>query len=146
MKDEADLLQRLLRMRERVRGVLDVRLYSTPEIDRHGGAWEPSADVIKGPESFVIIVELPGVPREAIQLEADGKRLVLSGKRTLKLLPQGARFRRLESVYGTFSRAFPLPAEADTSRIEARLSGGVLEISVPLTERPELSDREIQIS
>ncbi|HUX06458.1 MAG TPA: Hsp20/alpha crystallin family protein [Acidobacteriota bacterium] len=132
MAFDSDLLRQLLYLQERINRVLETPVYSPPEIERSGNRWEPRADVIKSCDSFAVTIELPGIPKDSIVLEAEGGRLVLSGERPARRLPEGGRFLRMEGVYGRFHREFPLPPGADADRIEASLNSGVLEVRIPL--------------
>jgi len=80
-------------------------------------------------DDFILYAELPGVRREDVQLDSDGRSLELSGQRR----PLGGErgYLRLEGSYGPFKRRLELPEPVDPQRIEARLRRGILEVVMP---------------
>ena len=72
--------------------------------------WEPPVDVYETPNEFIIMVALPGVAPEHINIIIDNNYLVISGQRHLPLQAE-ADIRRLEIPYGHFERSIELPSE-----------------------------------
>ena len=72
-------------------------------------AWEPPIDVLEDEREIVVVVAMPGVAAERVQVAHDGASLVVRGTRPLPL--QGSRFRlrQLEIPYGAFERRIELP-------------------------------------
>jgi HSP20 family protein len=93
------------------------------------GAFSPAADVYATDDEVVIAVELPGVAESDIAVEADGKGLVVRGRRHFS--GEGAAYHRLERSYGEFRCAIELPDGADAARRRARLHSGVLTVHIP---------------
>lgn len=94
--------------------------------------WVPPVDLCERPDAYVLTVELPGLRREDIQIDADAGVVTLRGQRP----PQTCcpeRYQQLERGQGPFSRSFrfalPIAAEA----ISADLAGGVLTVRIPKT-------------
>ena len=73
-------------------------------------AWEPPADVFEDEREIVVVVAMPGVPGERIQVLQEDGTLVVRGSRHLP--PEAARYRlrQLEIPYGAFERRLSLPA------------------------------------
>jgi HSP20 family molecular chaperone IbpA len=71
--------------------------------------WEPPADVFEDEEKVVVVVALPGVAPEHVDVSfVDGGVVVRAGRR----IPRGSApfvVRRLEIPYGCFERRIPLP-------------------------------------
>lgn len=126
-----ELIEELGRLRERVHTVLEEALlrsrWAGGEAAPPGG-WTPAVDVVESGETFVLSMELPGVSREEIDLAADGRRLVLTGRRPL---PSDGSFAQMERSYGPFRRAFELPEAIDADAVSAALERGVLKVTVP---------------
>ena len=72
-------------------------------------AWEPPIDVLEDEREIVVLVAMPGVAADRVEVAHDGASLVVRGTRPLPL--QGARFRlrQLEIPYGAFERRIALP-------------------------------------
>jgi HSP20 family protein len=72
-----------------------------------------------------------------VRVELEDDQIVVQGERKEERTEgsdeQG--FRRVERRYGSFYRAIPLPEGADTEQARANMKEGVLEITVPLTQR-----------
>jgi len=60
--------------------------------------------------------------------------LIISGERKIKDEIKEENYYKIESRYGSFSRSFSLPEEADIENIHAESNDGVLEIVVPKLE------------
>jgi len=72
--------------------------------------WEPPADVYETEWDLRIIVGLPGVTANAVEVMVEQGQLVVRGNRELPAIPGGAVIRRMELPYGRFERRIRLPA------------------------------------
>jgi HSP20 family protein len=73
-------------------------------------AWEPPADVFEDEREIVVVIAMPGVTAERMQILAEPGVLIVRGSRPLSLLGPGHSVRRLEIPHGTFERRILLPA------------------------------------
>lgn len=72
--------------------------------------WEPPVDVFENERELVIVVAMPGVSAERIEVvQDDSGALVVRGTRPLPLGDTGHRVSRLEIPYGAFERRLRLP-------------------------------------
>jgi len=71
-------------------------------------SWEPPADVFESEQEIDVLVALPGVARERIEVRLSPGLLVVVGERDMPR-SQGATIRRLEIPYGRFERRIALP-------------------------------------
>ncbi|HEX2881841.1 MAG TPA: Hsp20/alpha crystallin family protein, partial [Polyangiaceae bacterium] len=83
------------------------------------------------PEAFVLKADLPGVKTDDLDVQANGNRITVSGKREEEKEEKGATEYRMERSYGSFSRSFALPEAIDSSKVNAELKDGVLTLTVP---------------
>ncbi|OFW13415.1 MAG: hypothetical protein A3H29_16830 [Acidobacteria bacterium RIFCSPLOWO2_02_FULL_67_21] len=97
-------------------------------------AWSPDVDSFARPGCFVIRVDLPGVPPDAIRVEISDDALRVSGERPRPDSAAHGCRDQVECTYGRFSRLVALPAGAWPNRADARLTGGVLEVRVPVVD------------
>lgn len=74
----------------------------------HGARWEPPIDIFETEHELWVIVALPGVTPDAVQVQIDGHMLVIAGARTLPPFTRKARIHRLEIPYGRFERRIAL--------------------------------------
>ncbi|MEX2587872.1 MAG: Hsp20/alpha crystallin family protein [Actinomycetota bacterium] len=60
------------------------------------GVWSPAADILEGPKQFQIVVELPGMNSEDVNITVENDVLTLTGERQFSE-PEGQdSFRRVE--------------------------------------------------
>lgn len=90
----------------------------------------PRVDVFEDDTGITLLADLPGVPREQLELKVEGDTLQIEAP----IAP--ATPERLQPVYaevrlGRYRRAFTLSRELDTGRIEANLKDGVLNLRIP---------------
>ncbi len=111
---------------------------SEQEIER--ADWSPAADVYNREHEYVIMIDLPGIEREALELSLDEGRLLVRGVRSIE---QDAA-QRIERKHGRFLRRFgPLPSTVDQAAISAEYKDGVLSIRLP--KRQEQQARRVEI-
>lgn len=126
-----EFIEELGRLRECVHAVLEEALLRSRWAGGDAappGGWAPAVDVVETGEAFVLSMELPGVGRDEVDLAAEGRRLVLTGRRPL---PSDGSFAQMERSYGPFRRAFELPEAIDADAVSAALERGVLTVTVP---------------
>jgi HSP20 family protein len=76
-----------------------------------GPTWEPPIDLFEEPEGRVtLLVALPGVPPEQLQVDIEGGLLRVAGNRPWPCGLRAATLRRLEIPHGRFERRIQLPA------------------------------------
>jgi HSP20 family molecular chaperone IbpA len=81
------------------------RQFFTVSLGHPGPTWEPPVDMVEHEGYLVIVVALPGVTRQALEIATDGMSLRVSG---LRRIPAG-RIHRLEIPHGRFERRIALP-------------------------------------
>jgi HSP20 family protein len=72
-------------------------------------AWEPPADVLETEREVLVIVSLPGVTIDAVEVGIEDGALAIAGVRTLPPALRDAVIHRLELPQGRFERRLPLP-------------------------------------
>jgi len=102
----------------------------TPSVGTH---WNPTVALWEGKSEIVITVDLPGVPRDSIQVAVTQGILEISGSRQPRPPESKESFqlKHVEHPFGRFRRTLPLPLGAHSDGLEARLRDGVLEILIP---------------
>ncbi len=92
----------------------------------------PRYDLIEVPgEGYWILMDLPGLHRDDLEVTTVGDELTVSGQRARPELPNGAEVRRSERGFGRFRRSIRMPADVDVSRVGAKLENGVLRLTLP---------------
>ncbi len=91
-------------------------------------AWSPAVDIFELPETFVLLAEVPGIPKESISVELQNGTLIIKGERPQADGVAEGTLYRSERHYGPFERTFNLPVNVATGKIQARISDGILTI------------------
>lgn len=73
-------------------------------------AWEPPVDVFEDDESYIIVVALPGVAAERVEVLLDSSSIVVRASCDVPFGAHAQNVRRLEIPYGYFERRIQLPA------------------------------------
>lgn len=76
---------------------------------RDDATWEPPIDVYEDEREVVVVVAMPGVTAERVEVIKEASVLVVRGLRPLPMTGPRQRVRRLEIPYGAFERRIPLP-------------------------------------
>jgi HSP20 family molecular chaperone IbpA len=79
-------------------------------LGRSSASWEPPADVFESPEGVAIVVALPGVVAEDVEVLAEDGEVVVRALRPQPLSDGRHAVRQLEIPYGRFERRVQLPA------------------------------------
>jgi len=103
----------------------------------------PTFEVKETTEAFVVRADLPGVKDADLDVSVHNGILSVSGSRSAEERKENETFYVYERQYGSFSRSFALPDTADPERVEAKLDGGVLTLTVG--KRIEAKPRKIEI-
>jgi HSP20 family protein len=94
------------------------------------GTWTPLADAYETGEGFVVILELPGIEQDDVEVQVDGDSLTVKGQRRA-LGQRPDRYHRMERSHGPFLRSFKLTDEVDPARVTAQLRDGLLRLELP---------------
>ena len=106
--------------------------------------WQPAADLVSDEGGYTIRFDVPGVSKDAIDINVDDRVLTVSGERTdTTENDEKKNVYRRETFYGRFSRAFRLPEDADVENVKASYVDGVLEVRVPKSAQAQ--PRRIEI-
>ncbi|HRM49497.1 MAG TPA: Hsp20/alpha crystallin family protein [Alicycliphilus sp.] len=102
----------------------------------HGDALpEPSQikiDVKEDDAAYTVHAEVPGVPKEDINVSIDGNVVSLRAEvRQHDQKKDGEKLLRSERYYGSVARSFQLPVEVDAAQARARYDNGVLTLTLP---------------
>jgi HSP20 family protein len=87
------------------------QFFRLARIEHAPAAWEPPIDVFEDEREIVVVVAMPGVAADRVEVTQEGAALVVRGTRPLPIEGAQHRLRRLEIPHGAFERRIPLPAE-----------------------------------
>lgn len=96
----------------------------------------PHVDVREHGNEIIVTADLPGVSKEDIQIEVSGgSTLEITARRKEESQQEEKGYLRHERASASFYRAVQLPAEVDQGKAVATYTNGVLEITLPVTQR-----------
>jgi HSP20 family protein len=99
------------------------------------GMWTPPVDIHETDEALILKAELPGFSKDDVHIELHDNRLTLRGERKHETEVKEEQYHRRERAYGSFHRAFLLPATIDQDQVKASFKDGILELRLPKSEK-----------
>jgi HSP20 family protein len=109
---------------------------------RASRVYVPRVDIYSEGDAFVILVEMPGVDENSLDINLEKRVLTISGYVTPEE-PEGYELTYSEYNVGDYQRSFTLPDEIDSENIEATVSNGVLKMT--LRKAPEAQAKKIAV-
>jgi HSP20 family protein len=110
---------------------------------RAGRGFAPAVDVSETNDEYVVAAELAGAKPEDVTVELHDGVLTLRGEKKSERDERKEHARYVERVFGSFSRSFSLPQNADGEKVQASFKDGVLTLRIP--KREEAKPRTIHI-
>jgi HSP20 family protein len=90
----------------------------------------PAVDVTETEDHYEVTAEVPGVKRDDVVVELHEGVLTVRGEKRSEHEEKDGKRRWLERSYGTFSRSFSLPRDADPDQVDASFKDGVLTVRI----------------
>jgi HSP20 family protein len=108
-------------------------------VGRPGFGWRPAKvfpaiNLTEDANSYYVRAELPGIKADALEIQAVGRNLSISGERTIASEGENVRYHRREREAGKFSRVISLPGDIDTDKVDAKLANGMLTVIIAKAE------------
>ncbi len=123
---------------------------SFPQTSEHGDDvvqcdWRPLVDVYETADSIFVMVDLPGVKKDNVAVEAKDNVLIIKGERRVnETVDQDGYFRKERSC-GNFFRSLTFQDTIDPSKIKARFKDGELKIAIQKSERDMPKKIEVKV-
>jgi len=102
----------------------------TPET-AETSSWTPQVDIKEDESGFTVIADVPGVDPADVDITLDNNVLTIRGERE----SETNGLRRRERFRGSFVRQFTLPESVDESGVKASATNGVLQVTIPRSEK-----------
>jgi HSP20 family protein len=100
-------------------------------------------NVFQQGDHVLAIIELPGIEKSSLQIQAQENTIRIAGKKTASY-PEDVSVHRRERIFGDFDRTISLPVELDPDSIKAEYQDGILALFLPRAERAK--PRSIKIN
>ncbi len=103
----------------------------------------PNVEVKENGKSYTVNVELPGLDEKDVKVTIEDDLLSIAGEKKVEHTDDKTHFS--ERSYGSFTRSFTLPADADRSAITAKFTKGVLTLEIPKTAEAPVQGKQIEV-
>jgi HSP20 family protein len=135
-----------IRTRDSVFDDLFNELYSLPTsfLSKSGVDLSPRIDISETDAAYKIEAELPGINQKEIDVKIDNNILTIKGKKEDIKEEKEKNYHLRERYYGAFQRSISLPNNIEPEKIKASFENGVLNISVPKSDKR--TPKKIEIS
>jgi HSP20 family molecular chaperone IbpA len=105
-------------------------------------AFLPTADIFETEEALAVVLEMPGVDRNNIDVNVDNGVLTIEGRIEFN------KYEGLQPIYseyniGPFRRSFRISSQIDQDKIKAEMRDGVITLTLPKAE--EAKPRRIEV-
>ena len=105
----------------------------------------PAIDMSEDEKAYKISAELPGIDAKDIDVSVTGDMLVLKGEKRQEKEEKDQNYHFSERSYGSFQRAFELPASIERNKMATDFSKGVLTITLPKTTEAQRPAKKIEV-
>jgi HSP20 family protein len=129
---ERDLFANFERMRREMDELFG-DVFERTGLSRRRAGFSPAVDVayVSDPPRAIVTAELAGVEMSELEVEIQGRKLVLAGRRA-PAVPEGDVYQQVEIGRGPFRRTVELGTDVVADQAKARYEDGMLTIELPL--------------
>lgn len=103
----------------------------------------PNVEVKENGKSYTVSVELPGLDEKDVKVTIEDDLLSIAGEKKVEHADEKTHFS--ERSYGSFTRSFTLPADADRNGITAQFTKGVLTLEIPKAAEAPAQGKQIEV-
>jgi HSP20 family protein len=107
-------------------------------------ALQPRIDVLEDDRGITLLADLPGVPKEQLELKVEGDTLQLEAQ-VVQQTPDAMEAIYAEVRVPRYRRAFTLSRDLDATRIDANLKDGVLSLRIPKQQHAQPRRIAVQV-
>lgn len=97
---------------------------------RNDAYMTPPVDVIEDATGITLYADLPGVPKDKLNLHVETDSLTIEGELALAV-PEGMEALHAEISLPRYRRVFTLSKELDAEKVSAEFKHGVLKLHIP---------------
>ena len=117
-------------------------LWQVPHFSGLRRGFRPHVDCYRTdePNELTVLVELPGVDPDTLQLVVDTRTLIVAGSRERPRCA-GLVYEQMEIEYGSFRRQVELGHDIDPTRAHASYQRGLLKVVMPIAEPRSVGER-----
>lgn len=105
----------------------------------------PPVDVVEDASGITLFADLPGVPKDKLNLHLEADSLTIEGEVALPV-PEGMESTHAEVRLPRYRRVFTLSKELDSEKAAAEFNNGVLKLRIPKAEHAQPRRIEIKVT
>lgn len=94
----------------------------------------PSLDVVDRDNDILVRAEIPGIDKKDLDISLTDNLLTIKGQSSSEKKEEKGDYHRREISRSSFARSVTLPGSVDSSKANATLKDGILEITLPKLE------------
>ncbi len=121
------------------------RSQDTDVAAREEAAMTPAVDVVEDSGGITLYADLPGVPKDRLNVQVEGDTLTIAGEVVLGM-PEGMEASHAEVGLPRYRRVFTLSRELDHGKVSAEFNQGVLTLRIPKAEHAKPRRIEIAVA
>ena len=106
--------------------------------------WRPAVDIVETKEQDQMILDLPGIDPQSIDVTQENDVLTIKAERVARELTEGESLTRSERKTGSYQRSFTLPDDVEAETISAKSVNGELTVTL-VRKQPVETQRRITI-
>jgi len=107
--------------------------------------WLPLVDITEDEKQYLIKAELSEVKKEDVKVTVESGVLTISGERKFEKEEKDKKYHRIERSYGSFTRSFSVPDDANASKVSAEFKDGVLTVYLAKSEKARPKSIEVKV-
>jgi HSP20 family molecular chaperone IbpA len=108
-------------------------------------AMMPPVNVFEDAAGITLYADLPGVPKDRLNLQVEADTLTIEGEVSLDT-PEGMEATHAEIGLPRYRRVFTLSKELDSEKVSAELRNGVLKLRIPKAEHAQPRRIEVKVA
>ncbi|UTW02962.1 Hsp20/alpha crystallin family protein [Amphritea atlantica] len=120
-----------------------LELTNWPNFQLPSSMQSPKVDVINRDNEVIVRAEMPGFNKDEIKLSLTENSVTISGERKTEEKEEEGEYHRCEISQSSFSRTVGLPSYVDSQASKAKFKDGMLELTLPKTEKTKRIDLKI---
>lgn len=105
----------------------------------------PNCEITETKDAYVIMMEVPGIPKDSIKIDLKGNILTVCGQKEKIKSDKSDNYRTCERAYGAFRRSFSLPRGTNPDAIKAKCKDGVLTLTIAKSNEDASEGKSIKV-
>ena len=105
----------------------------------------PAVNIAETENEFHIELAVPGLKKDDFKISLEKHVLSVSAEKKTENVDESKKYSKREYSYNSFVRSFTLPETADSAKIDAEYTDGVLKLNVAKKEEAKVQSREIAV-